>query len=53
MTNFLFGVSLTLNIIFIIGIFIYIKIKLIGIKNYKKELQEKYYTDDELDHIFD
>lgn len=53
MTNFLFGVSLTLNIILIIGIFIYIKIKLIGIKKYKKELQDKFYSDDELEHIFD
>lgn len=50
MMNILFGVSITLNIIFILGIFIYIKIKTFGIKKVQKEFANKFfYTDDEID----
>lgn len=54
MFNILFGVSLTLNVVFIIGIYIYFKIKAFGMKKIEKEFLNKFYcTDDELNNMLD
>lgn len=50
MTNFILGISLTLNIVFFIGIIIYFKVKTFGLKKVQKEFANKYFvTDDELE----
>lgn len=54
MYNILFGVSITLNVVFIVGIYIYFKIKAFGMKKVQKEFFNKFYcTDDELDKMLD
>lgn len=47
MLNILFGVSITINIIFILGIFIYFKIK----KSTKKIFNSNFCTDAELEDM--
>lgn len=52
MYNILFGVSITLNVVLIVGIYIYFKIKAFGMKKVQKEFLNKFYcTDDELDDM--
>lgn len=54
MINLLLGISLTLNIVFIVGIFLYFKIKTFGIKKVQKEMANKFFIkDDELDDMLD
>lgn len=49
MVNILLGISLTLNVIFLIVGFFYLKFKLLGVKNLKKSLQSKFLNPDEFD----
>lgn len=50
MINLLLGVSVTLNVVFIIGIILYFKIKIFGLKKVQKEIANKYFAkDDEID----
>ncbi len=50
MQSFFLGISLTLNLVFIIGIIVYFKVKTFGIKKVQAELAKKfYYSDDEID----
>lgn len=54
MFNILFGVSITLNIVLIVGIFIYFKIKALGMKKVQKDFLDKLFcTDKELDDMLD
>lgn len=54
MFNILFGVSITLNIVLIVGIFIYFKIKALGIKKVQKDFLSNFYcTDKDLDDMLD
>lgn len=53
MVNLILGISLTLNVIAIIGIFIYFKVKVLGFKKFQKELESKFCTDEELDNMLD
>lgn len=53
MTNILLGVSITLNVIFIIISYFYIKYKVLGINKLKKDLQSQFVNDDELDIMLD
>lgn len=47
MFNILFGVSITLNIVLIVGLFIYFKIKALGIKKFQKDFMKNFYCSDE------
>lgn len=50
MINLILGISLTLNVVFIVGIIIYFKIKAFGFYKVQKDLIRSFgYTDDELD----
>ncbi len=50
MTNFILGISLTLNIVFFIVIIIYFKVKTFGIKKVQKEFANRYFaSDDEIE----
>lgn len=52
MFNILFGVSITLNVVLVVGIFIYFKIKALGIKKVQKDFMSKFYcTDEEFDEM--
>ena len=52
MFNIFFGVSITLNIVLIVGIFIYFKIKAFGIKKVQNDFLSKFYcSDEELDDM--
>jgi len=52
MFNILFGISITLNIILIVGIFLYFKIRVLGIKKVQKKfLDSLYCTDKEFDDM--
>ena len=54
MINLILGISLTLNVVFIIGIFFYLKIKSFGIAKVQKDLANKLFaTDDELEDMLD
>lgn len=53
MINILLGVSITLNVIFIIISYFYIKYKVLGINKLKKDLQSQFVNDDELDIMLD
>lgn len=54
MINLLFGISLTLNVVFIVGIILYFKIKTFGLKKVQKEFADKYFaSDDEIDNFLD
>lgn len=53
MINLILGISLTLNVIMIVGIFIYLKIKVLGMKKIQKEFESKFCTDDELNDMLD
>lgn len=50
MTNLILGISLTLNVITILGLFIYLKIKTLGVKKMQKDMMKNFFcTDEELD----
>ena len=49
MIYLILGISLTLNVVMIIGIFLYLKVKVLGINKMKKELESKFISDDDLD----
>lgn len=52
MLDILFGVSITLNVVLIVGIFIYFKIKAFGVKKVHDDFLNKFFcTDDELDDM--
>ncbi len=51
MVNLILGISLTLNVVMIIGIFLYLKVKVLGINKVKKELESKFINDDDLDSM--
>ena len=51
MVNLILGISLTLNVVMIVGIFLYLKVKVLGINKVKKELESKFINDDELDSM--
>ena len=54
MFNILFGVSITLNVVLVIAIFIYSKIKAFGIKKVQKDFFNDFFcTDDELDTMLE
>ena len=53
MINIILVISLTLNIIFIIVAYFYIKYKVLGINKLKKESENKFCTDEELDNMLD
>lgn len=53
MVNLILGISLTLNVITIIGVFIYFKVKVLGFKKFQKELESKFCSDKELDDMLD
>lgn len=50
MINLILGISLTLNVVFIVGIIIYFKIKAFGFYKVQKDLIRSFgYTDEELE----
>ena len=49
MVYVILGISLTLNIIFIIVAYFYLKYKVLGINKLKKDLQSKFVNEDEFD----
>lgn len=49
MIYLILGISLTLNVVMIVTIFLYLKIKVLGINKVKKELQSKFINEDDLD----
>ena len=52
MINLILGISLTLNVVFIIGIFLYFKIKFLGMKKFQKEMTDKFFVkDDDFDDM--
>lgn len=53
MVYVILGISLTLNIIFIIVAYFYLKYKVLGINKLKKELQSKFVNEDDLDIMLD
>lgn len=54
MFNIIFGVSITLNVVLIVGIFIYFKIKALGMKKVQKEFFDNFFcTDKELEDMLD
>ena len=54
MINLILGISLTLNVVFIVGIIIYFKVKTFGLKKVQNELASKFFaSDDELNDMLD
>ena len=54
MINLILGISLTLNVVFIVGIIIYFKIKSFGLAKVQKDLASKFFaSDDEIDDVMD
>ena len=53
MINIILGVSITLNVIFFIVSYFYIKYKVLGIKKLKKDLQSQFLNDDDFDDMLD
>lgn len=53
MVYVILGISLTLNIIFIIVAYFYLKYKVLGIKKLKEDLQSKFVNEDEFDLMLD
>ena len=54
MINFILGISLTLNIVMIIAVFLYFKIKSFGIVKIENDFKNKFFcSDDELDDMLD
>ena len=50
MINLILGISLTLNVVFIVGIIIYFKVKSFGMKKVQEDLMKKFfYSDDEIE----
>lgn len=47
------GISLTLNVICIIGLYFYIKYKVLGMNKLKKDLKKQFVSDDELNDMLD
>jgi len=47
MKDLLLGISLTINIIGFLSVFLYFKIKILGMKKVQKEFVEKYFIKDE------
>ena len=46
MKDILLGISLTINIIGFLAIFLYFKIKVLGLRKVKKDFVEKYFIKD-------
>ena len=54
MINFILGISLTLNIVMIISVFLYFKIKSFGMAKVQKDFEKKFFcSNDELDDMLD
>lgn len=53
MVYIILGISLTLNIIFIIVAYFYIKYKVLGINKLKKDLESQFVNDDDLNDMLD
>ena len=53
MINIILGISLTLNIIFIIVAYFYLKYKVLGINKLKEDLQSKFVNEDEFELMLD
>lgn len=54
MKDLLLGISLTINVIGFLGIFLYFKIKVLGLKKVEKEFVDKYFIkDEEFDDMLD
>ena len=53
MINIILGVSITLNVIFFVVAYFYIKYKVLGINKLKKEMQSKFVNEDDLDVMLD
>ena len=50
MINLILGISLTLNVVFIVGIIIYFKVKSFGMKKVQEDLMKKFfYSGDEIE----
>ena len=50
MINLILGISLTLNVVFIVGIIIYFKVKSFGIKKVQNDLMRGFfYNNEEID----
>ena len=53
MVNIILGISLTLNLIFLIYIYFYVKYKVLGIRKLKKDLEKQFVKDDEFDDMLE
>ena len=54
MINLILGISLTLNVVTILGVLIYFKIKSFGMKKFQDDLAKKFFTSDsEIDEMLD
>lgn len=54
MVNFILGISLTLNVVIVIAIFLYFKIKAFGVAKIQKDFEKNFFcSDDELDDMLD
>lgn len=54
MIDFILGISITLNVVFIVGILVYFKIKSYGVKKVQKEFADKFFaSDSEIDDAMD
>ena len=54
MVNFILGISLTLNVVIIIAIILYFKIKSFGMVKVQKDFEKKFFcSDNELDDMLD